>query len=92
MTYGHKLSEIAKIIPEFTDDIIPLQFTGLTDKNGKEIYEGDNLQDRFGAVSEVVYVEEFAGFKELSKIGYSYISQEIINNDNIKVIGNIYDV
>ena len=44
MTYEHSFSEISKIIPNFTDDIIPLEFTGLKDSRNVNIYEGDSLK------------------------------------------------
>jgi hypothetical protein len=37
MTYDHSLIEISHAHWDFTEDIIPLQFTGLVDKNGIEI-------------------------------------------------------
>ena len=74
------------------------QFTGIIDRNGVEIYEGDIIQtyDSNGKpiLHEVYYFESEARFA--TKIGYENLNegsltQKWINELDFEVIGNIFD-
>jgi len=63
------------------------QFTGLRDRNGTEIYEGDIVQDELGEVFLVEYVRFGYVLKQIGepwcRFPYEY--------DEYEVIGNIHD-
>lgn len=64
------------------------QFTGLHDKNGREIYEGDIVKggNYEGKIIDVEY--EDCGF---SPFAGAYFGDEIFDTELCEVIGNIYE-
>lgn len=85
-------------ITDAPDYLIPMQFTGITDKNGKELYEGDKFDmtqrlDDFETFGEVIWNKEDSCWGYLHNDGSDTEQGNLmdLNTKELVIIGNIYE-
>ena len=76
----------------YLHEVTLMQFTGLYDKNGKEIYEGDIVREHVNDYTPIYQNGIYMAYN-VDKINDPYVSTQfnVIWRNGCEVIGNIHD-